>query len=152
MGQLLWLPLCDLEHQGPSETLSALQEKRWKNLFPKGNVPMGTKFFSYRPDPFPVGRQNHLWQRYIWKAFSSNIQTSQKPRNNDTYYNERQIVQSQITVPHGTHYENMPIQIYWKFQHQTNENFQIKKFWYFSYFCSKHRLWVLVRTASMRRF
>ena len=27
-----------------------------------------------------------------------------------------------------------------------------KKFWYFSYFCSKHRLWVLVRTASARRF
>ena len=27
-----------------------------------------------------------------------------------------------------------------------NENFQIKFFWYFSYFCSKHRLWVLVRT------
>ena len=27
-----------------------------------------------------------------------------------------------------------------------------KKFWYFSYFCSKHRLWVLVRTASSRRF
>ena len=29
-----------------------------------------------------------------------------------------------------------------------NENFQIKKFWYLSYFCSKHRLWVHVRTAS----
>ena len=28
------------------------------------------------------------------------------------------------------------------------ENFQIKKLWYFSYFCSKHRLWVLVRTTS----
>ena len=27
-----------------------------------------------------------------------------------------------------------------------------KKFWYFSCFCSKHRLWVLVRTASLRRF
>ena len=27
-----------------------------------------------------------------------------------------------------------------------------KKFWYFSYFCSKHKLWVLVRTASTRRF
>ena len=29
-----------------------------------------------------------------------------------------------------------------------------KKFWYFffSYFCSKHRLWVFVRTASARRF
>ena len=25
-------------------------------------------------------------------------------------------------------------------------------FWYFSYFCSKHRLWVLVRTASMMFF
>ena len=27
-----------------------------------------------------------------------------------------------------------------------------KKIWYFSHFCSKHRLWVLVRTALMRRF
>ena len=26
--------------------------------------------------------------------------------------------------------------------------FSDEKFWYFSYFCSKHRLWVLVRTAS----
>ena len=25
------------------------------------------------------------------------------------------------------HYENTPIQIYWKFHHQKNENFQIKK-------------------------
>ena len=30
--------------------------------------------------------------------------------------------------------------------------FSDKKIWYFSWFCSKHRLWVLVRTASMRRF
>ena len=30
--------------------------------------------------------------------------------------------------------------------------FSGKTFWYFSYFCSKHRLWVLVRTASTRRF
>ena len=30
--------------------------------------------------------------------------------------------------------------------------FQIKKIWYFSHFCSKHRLWVLVRTTSARRF
>ena len=39
------------------------------------------------------------------------------------------------------------------------ENFTSKKWkisdknlWYFSYFCSKHRLWVLVRIASARRF
>ena len=29
-----------------------------------------------------------------------------------------------------------------------NENFQMKNSYIFSYFCSKHRLWVLVRTAS----
>ena len=36
----------------------------------------------------------------------------------------------------------------------TSKNGKIsdKKLWYFSYFCSKHRLWVLVRTASPRRF
>ena len=33
-----------------------------------------------------------------------------------------------------------------------NWKFSDKKLWYFSYFCSKHRLWVLVRTASLRRF
>ena len=40
-----------------------------------------------------------------------------------------------------------------------NENFTTKKwkfsdkkFWYFSYFCSKRRLWVLLRTASTRWF
>ena len=27
-----------------------------------------------------------------------------------------------------------------------------KNLWYFSYYCSKHRLWVLVRTSSVRRF
>ena len=30
--------------------------------------------------------------------------------------------------------------------------FSDQKLWYFSYFCSKYRLWVLVRTASARRF
>ena len=30
--------------------------------------------------------------------------------------------------------------------------FSDKKFLYFSYFCSKYRLWVLIRTASTRRF
>ena len=29
-----------------------------------------------------------------------------------------------------------------------NRKISDKKLWYFSYFCSKHRLWVLVRTAS----
>ena len=33
-----------------------------------------------------------------------------------------------------------------------NGNFSDKKFWYFSYLCSKHRLWVLIRTASLKQF
>ena len=32
-----------------------------------------------------------------------------------------------------------------------NENFHYKTVDIFSYFCSKHRLWVHVRTASVRR-
>ena len=55
------------------------------------------------------------------------------------------------SVINAPHYENTPIQINWIFQHQ-NWKFSDKKFWYFSYFCSKHRLWVHVRTASARRF
>ena len=39
-----------------------------------------------------------------------------------------------------------------KFLPRKNENFQIKKFLIFIHFCSKHRLWVLVRNASPRRF
>ena len=41
----------------------------------------------------------------------------------------------------------MPIKIYWKFYHQKLKISE-KKIWYFSYFCSKHKMWVLVRTAS----
>ena len=45
------------------------------------------------------------------------------------------------------HYESTPIQIYRKFSPPKIKKNQ-KKLWYFSYFCSKHKLWVLVRTAS----
>ena len=43
----------------------------------------------------------------------------------------------------GLHYENPPIQNIQKISPLKIENFHIKKNWYFSYFCSKHRLWVL---------
>ena len=57
-----------------------------------------------------------------------------------------------VEVMSSRHYENTLIQIYGKFLFQKTENFQIKKLSYFLYFRSKHRLWVLVRTASARRF
>ena len=47
-------------------------------------------------------------------------------------------------------FENTPIQIYWNFTTK-NWMFSIKILIFFSYFCSKHRLWVLVRTASAVR-
>ena len=58
-----------------------------------------------------------------------------------------------IALPYSEkHYENMPIKIYTENFTTKNENFQIKIRIFFSHFCSKHRLWVLVRTASPRRF
>ena len=41
--------------------------------------------------------------------------------------------------------------INWKFSEKKKKK-KKKKSYIFSYFCSKHRLWVLVRTASPRRF
>ena len=52
----------------------------------------------------------------------------------------------------SAHYKNTPIQIYWKFYNQKKGKFSDKNFWYFSYSCSKHILWVLIRTTSVRRF
>ena len=63
--------------------------------------------------------------------------------NGHTQYTEKQDRQAPDSDTQA-HYENMPIQIYWKFHHQ-KQSFQIH---YFSYFCLKHRLWVFVRTAS----
>ena len=65
------------------------------------------------------------------------------------------------------HYENTPIQIYWKkkspktnFSDKNSDIFHISAqnidYGYSleppKYFCSKHRLWILIRTASLRRF
>ena len=52
----------------------------------------------------------------------------------------------------SNHYENTPMQYTAIFQGCKNDNLQMKKMLYFSYFCSKHRLWVHVRTASLGQF
>ena len=43
-----------------------------------------------------------------------------------------------------------PMQIYRKISPKKTEKFQLKALIFFSYFCSKHRLCVLVRTASTK--
>ena len=50
------------------------------------------------------------------------------------------------------HYANMSVQYTAIFDDCKNDNFQMKIFDIFPFFCSKHRLWVHVRTASVRRF
>ena len=50
------------------------------------------------------------------------------------------------------HNANMSVPYTAIFHGCKNCNFQKKKMWFFFYFCSKHRLWVHVRTALMRRF
>ena len=50
------------------------------------------------------------------------------------------------------HYANMSVQYTAIFHGCKNDNFHMIFFLYFSYFCSKYRLWVHVRTASVRRF
>ena len=48
-------------------------------------------------------------------------------------------------------YDNTPMLYTAIFHGCKNDNFQMKKKVIFSYVCSKHRLWIQVRTASVRR-
>ena len=50
----------------------------------------------------------------------------QKPSYNEPDVLKRYNIQCHHIVQIKEHYENIPIQIYWKFYHQKNENFQIK--------------------------
>ena len=52
----------------------------------------------------------------------------------------------------GVHYENTAIQMYRKFHLQKLKIFRQKKARIVLIFLFKHRLWVVVRTASSRRF
>ena len=52
---------------------------------------------------------------------------------------------------HAIYYDNKPMQYTAIFNGRKNDdNFQMKNYDIF-FFCSKHRSWVHVRTASMRR-
>ena len=56
-----------------------------------------------------------------------------------------------ISQNSDSHYENMSMQYTAIFHGSKNENLKINKLKFFL-FLPKHRLWVHVRTASMRRF
>ena len=71
----------------------------------------------------------------------------QAPFRKEDYSRRKSILSSQsnITKTRLFKYIEKFTSKNWKF---TNKN----KHWYFSHFCSKYSLWVLVRTASVRRF
>ena len=52
----------------------------------------------------------------------------------------------------NVHYENMSVQYEAISKSEKNDIFICKNAIYYFYFCSKHRLWVHVRTASLRQF
>ena len=77
---------------------------------------------------------------YFHKHFSRNVRKR-------TFWHVR-LTKTQLSLPLRKHtYSNIQ-----KISPPETENFQIKNSNTFSYFCSKHRLWILVRTASTRRF
>ena len=49
----------------------------------------------------------------------------------------------------AVHYENTPMQKYRDFCFHIKMKISVEKLLYFPYFCSKHRLWVHVRTATV---
>ena len=64
----------------------------------------------------------------------------------------RQKILSSLTRTLQPHNESTPIQIHCKSFRRKIENFHMKKLDIFLISALKHRLWVLVRTASARRF
>ena len=158
--QLLWLTFCFPEHQATSLERFLLQKEKkcshWEqfdpfrvDLFPKGVWRTGKQLGSHK-SYLPCQK----WRKYtidVLLKFMYVIRCTHGAlnfsMNKSLFYFA---LSTKCNKPH--HYENTPILIILKSPPPKTENFQIKKLWYFSYFCSKHRLWVLVRTASVRRF
>ena len=84
-----------------------------------------------------------FWQKHRSAKWLMLLTRSQDPGFNSSWRLNSACDYKVLHCVQPFHYENMSIQIYWKFYHQ-KWKFLDKKFWYFSYFCSKHRLWVLV--------
>ena len=96
----------------------------------------------------------HTHARTHWKTLFSDIKCwiIYLFRNYVCHFSEIEIIRLDISCKSSAeHSLTLRKHAYWnilKILPPKSESFQIKKFWCFPYFCSKHRLWVLVRTAS----
>ena len=94
-----------------------------------------------------------VWLKSSWKIIKTNCTCKVHNKSKVEIYGVKVLtiqpwVQIRICIILRKHaYSNVL-----KILQPKKEIFQIKKFWYFSNFCSKHKLCVLVRTASTRRF
>ena len=94
---------------------------------------MGSKFCHFRVDPFSEG-DKIIWQSCLsWKGIHSLLKT---------YCYLIGITKARLFK----FIENFTSKN-WEFSDKKKNT--KKKNWYFSYFCSKHSLWVLVTTASV---
>ena len=122
-------------------------------------IPEDTQRHLYLLIKFPFIEQQKcltILKKYkknkIWKFHSAN----------NSYTNHYTLYLLSISSPSSNRYPRTHLLLpSWKhaysnilkiLQPKKKRKFSDKKFWYFSYFCTKHRLWVLVRTASMRQF
>ena len=101
------------------------------------------KWYSIRKDYAPRARKVHLTVLPPLKLYSFSF----------TFY---AFIRTLVLIFNRTgriYYEIIPIQIYWKFYHPKKmKKNQIKNSDIFHISAKKHKLWILVRTSSTRRF
>ena len=118
---------------------------KWLNIYHVYSVFLNSTFCIHDADPYWEPEASVL--DIIW--FVSNIDTEWR-----FYFKSA----SCIDLVYPSEYCSTPLRkhaysnIYKISPKKKNWKITDKKLWYFSYFCLKHRLWVLVRTASPRRF
>ena len=116
-------------------TLFSYSAHSTENIHLKRHIPIGRVKIFFQPkhiDIFFISPQKHM----LWYSL-------ELPRwgNSNEYHN---ICLHGYLLLRKHAYSNTMLP-------PKTENFQIKN-WYFSYFCSKHRLCVLIGTASVRQF
>ena len=94
---------------------------------------------------FVTSRPDYLWKvnTVYWRNITAHIIAK---RRENVCLNEMSALYSVFTIT--------KTRLFKYIENFTSKNWKFtnKKLIYFSYFCSKYRLWVLVRTASARRF
>ena len=118
-----------------------------KAIFPLGRIPV-----VYKKEPYKPSTSFHQFEHH--KVVKLRRQEGHQDCGPRTYCKRAQShnppYQRRISGK-GKHYANTPMKYTAIFHGCKNDNFQMKNSDIFSFFCSKHRLWVNVRTGSVRR-